>query len=320
VLRTAVEASDMTGLLLERAQRTTFALTVTSGRSGTKLLAVLLRDALGLAAEHEPAPRVNFVMRSLVEAPSAAANWLLTEKLPAMLDAARDDFYAETSHLFCKVLIQPLIQLGVYPKLIILTRPAREVASSLFRMNVIPTRTENGRLVLLGPHDRGVLRLPDWQGFSDYQLCYWYALEIERRQTYHQQNVGALGLSWLQVPMRGLLTRDTLTELAAFLGAELNKEAFARQSAILAHNQNSRKAASGSNADRSLPNDVLAQERAVEAALSDVSTNEIWVSRGIGSRRREEGTEMRPNSLSAKKPSEQAMRPILQEKEDLPAY
>ena len=195
----------MTGSFLERAQHTTFALTVTSGRSGTKLLAVLLRDALGLAAEHEPAPRVNFVMRSFVEAPCAAGTWLLTEKLPAMLDTARDGFYAETSHLFCKVLIEPMIQLGVHPKLIILTRPAREVASSLFRMNVVPARSESGRLVLLGPSDRGVLRLPDWTSFSDYQLCYWYALEIERRQAYYQQNARALGLSCMHVAMRGLL-------------------------------------------------------------------------------------------------------------------
>ena len=159
----------MTGSILEQAQHTTLALTVTSGRSGTKLLALLLRDALRLAAEHEPAPRVNFVMRSFVEAPSAAGAWLVTEKLPAMLDASREGFYAETSHLFCKGLIEPMIQLGVNPKLIILTRPAREVASSLFQMNVVPERTENGRLVLLGPRDPGVLLLPDWPSFSDYQ-------------------------------------------------------------------------------------------------------------------------------------------------------
>ena len=139
-------------------------------------------------------------------------------------------------------------------------------------MNVVPERTENGRLVLLGPRDPGVLRLPDWPSFSDYQLCYWYALEIERRQTYYQQNARALGLSCMRVPMRGRLTRETLSELAAFLGVELSQEVFSRQSAILARNQNSRKVASGSDADRPLPSDGLAQERAVEAAVTlDVS-------------------------------------------------
>jgi hypothetical protein len=113
-----------------------------------------------------------------------------------------------------------------------------------------------------------VLRLPDWPSFSDYQLCYWYALEIERRQAYYQQNARALGLGCVHVPMRGLLTRDTLAELAAFLGAELSQEVFARQSAIVARNQNSRKAASGSDADRPLPDDVLAEETAVEAAVT----------------------------------------------------
>lgn len=254
--------------VLERAQQFTLTLTVTSGRSGTKLLAVLLRDALGLAAEHEPAPRLNFVMRSFVEAPSAARAWLLTEKLPAMVSAARNGFYAETSHLFCKGLIEPMIQLGVNPTLIILSRPAREVASSLFRMNVIPVRTESGRLVLLGPDDSGVLRLPDWSRFSDYQLCYWYALEIERRQTHYLQNASALGLNCLHVPMRWLLSREHLGKLAAFLGAETSEDVFRRQSAILAHNQNSRKAASGSAVDRPLPHDLLAEEGAVDAAVT----------------------------------------------------
>jgi hypothetical protein len=135
----------MTGSFLERAQHTTLALTVTSGRSGTKLLAVLLRDALGLAAEHEPAPRVNFVI---------------------------------------------------------------------------------------------------------------------------QQNARALGLSCMHVAMRGLLTHETLGELAAFLGAELTQEVFARQSAIVARNQNTRKASSGSDAEQPLPDDILSEERAVEAAVT----------------------------------------------------
>lgn len=251
--------------ILEQARRITLALTVTSGRSGTKLLAVLISDALRLAAEHEPAPRVNFVMRSFIEAPSAAEGWLRTEKLPAMVAAVKDGFYAETSHLFCKGLLEPIVSLGIRPKLIILTRPAREVASSLYQMNVIPARTENGRLVLLGPSDPGVLQLPDWDRYSDYQLCYWYAREIERRQAKYMRL--APQLECLRVAMHDLRTPEALEEIAGFLGAAADDEAYARQRAILQRNQNSRRAASGSCEDRPLPPDLDAEEMAVDGGI-----------------------------------------------------
>jgi hypothetical protein len=254
--------------IVEQARQTRLALTVTSGRSGAKLLTALLADALQLAAEHEPAPRANFVMRSFVEAPGAADPWLRTEKLPAMLASARNGFYAETSHLFCKGLIEPMLAMGIHPALIILTRPAREVASSLCQMNVIPARTEAGRLVLLGPGDPGVLPLPDWRLYSDYQLCFWYAREIERRQAHYDVLGERIGLSRLLVVMRKLRTPETLAQLAQFLGATADDLAFARQAGIVEQNQNSRRAATGSTEDRPLPPDLDNEEAAVDAAIS----------------------------------------------------
>ena len=43
------------------------------------------------------------------------------------------------------------------PDIIILTRHAREVATSMLALDCIPDRTASGRLVLLGPRDPGVL-------------------------------------------------------------------------------------------------------------------------------------------------------------------
>ena len=234
--------------IVEQARKTTLALTVTSGRSGTKLLTVILSEALRLAAEHEPPPRANFVMRSFVAAPSAAEHWLRTEKLPAMLAAAKDGFYAETSHLFCKGLIEPILALGLRPKLIILTRAARDVASSLYRMNVIPARTEAGRLVLLGPEDPGVLPLVNWRQYSDYQLCYWYAREIERRQTLYSELASNIHLQYLRIAMLDLKHPETIETLARFFGVTIDDQAFVRQAAILAQNQNSRSALKNASA------------------------------------------------------------------------
>ena len=90
--------------------------TVTSGRSRTKLLAILLREAAGLCAEHEPAPRFNYVLRAVLEYPEAAAWWLAAEKLPAIAEIARSSgTYIELSHLTCKGFVEPLLELGLRP-------------------------------------------------------------------------------------------------------------------------------------------------------------------------------------------------------------
>jgi len=145
-----------------KSKRLCFA--VTSGRSGTKLLTELLARAAGICAEHEPAPRFNYVLRSILESPEAARWWLLTEKLPSVAQRVRSsDVYAELSHLTCKGFIEPLLGLGLKPAFIILSRPARDVASSLYRIGAIPERTSSGRLVLLGPRHSRFLPLDGWE-------------------------------------------------------------------------------------------------------------------------------------------------------------
>jgi len=245
-------------------------LTVTSGRSGTALLTALLRDCLGIAAEHEPPPRVNFVLRSLVLAPEMAAAWLAHEKLPAMLARATGPVYAETSHLFCKGLIEPMLDLGLRPRFVILTRPAPEVARSLFRMNVIPERTGAGRLVLLGPHDPGVLPVAGADGLTDYQLCYWYAREIERRQAAYAVLFAARGLAAFQIGMHDLTCWRRFLPLAAFAGrgSAPDRAAF---HAVTAQDQNPRAVASGGAADRPLPPDPGVQEAVVDAAIREAA-------------------------------------------------
>jgi hypothetical protein len=253
--------------VIDELSKITLALTVTSGRSGTMLLKILLSDALGLAAEHEPKPRVNFVLRTILTCPGVARDWLFIEKLPIMLSSAKNGFYAETSHLFCKGLIEPLLSLGVRPKLIALTRPAREVASSLYQMNVIPCRTEAGRVVLLGPCDPDVLPLPSWSNYSDYQLCYWYVREIERRQAHYAALSAEISLDFLRVSMQDLATAETLTALANFCGIVPGPDAFTRQREIVAKNRHTRLQAAGVIEDRPLPADLGVEEEAVDAVI-----------------------------------------------------
>jgi hypothetical protein len=253
--------------VLQQLRMKRLVLTVTPGRSGTHLLASLLRDALGIPALSEPRPRVNFVLRSLLSCPEVARGWLVTEKLPAMLESADGPIYAETSHLFCKGLIEPILELGLRPEFIILTRPATEVAESMFQIGCIPERTGPGRLTLLGPTDAGVLEAPGWAGWSDYQLCFWYAREIERRQRAYRASFAAAGIRRLEISMQDLTEWQAFASLCAGIARGLpftpDRDAF---EAIVARNQNPR---AGLAADlRPLPADRAGQEAEVDVAIA----------------------------------------------------
>lgn len=245
----------------------TLILTVTPGRSGTKLLSRLLRESAGITADHEPPPRVNYVLRSLVEAPDSARGWLEAEKLPAMAQRATGEIYAETSHLFCKGLIEPILDIGLRPRFIILRRPARETALSMFAVGSVPHRSQSGRLVLLAPDDPGVLPYPGWADASDYQLCYWYALEIERRQAAYARRFAEQDIAFHECQMRDLLNWNEFRELAVFVGAAgADRLGFER---VIGVNANPRGALLRGSREHEPPSDLDEQERLVEAAVAN---------------------------------------------------
>jgi len=253
--------------VIESLKQKTLIFCVTPGRSGTRLLCHLLRDCIKIHAEHEPMPRVNYVLRTFIEVPQAATGWLLTEKLPAIASASSEPVYAETSHLFCKGLIEAILQIGLQPKFIILARPASEVAQSLFQLNCIPGRTPDGKLVLIGPEDPGVRKLSDPDKFSDYQLCYWYAREIERRQAHYCEMFRNAGLSQFRMDMRQLLEWESVRLLAKWVKgetAEPDHEAF---SSLCLANQNSRQRVADGRHLRDLPPDIALQEQALDQDL-----------------------------------------------------
>ena len=193
-----------------------FVFSVTSGRSGTTLLTKLAQCVTGVHAEHEGRPRLNYVMRAVLNHSEAAKGWLLTEFYPSIRERAGDKVYFDPSHLFCKGFIEPTLDIGITPKFIILRRPAREVASSLFSINCIPERTSDGRLVLIGPSDLGHSKL-DWQSISDYGLCYWYAKEMERRQNFYTTFLPVKGCQVLSIDLGDIPKPDFLSGIASFL-------------------------------------------------------------------------------------------------------
>ena len=239
------------GSILNDTRRLIF--TVTSGRSGTALLAKLLSRVPGVVALHEPEPRFNFKLRETIADPRRAIPFLLEEKLPAIAKL-NGETYVETSHLICKGFIEPLLALGLKPEFVILRRDPVQVARSLFQMNVIPGRTFDGLLVLLQPSDKGVLPLISWEAMSDYQLCFWYALEIERRQLHYEDLFARCGIMFYSVSMNDLTDRGQFGQVLARMfpqkGLRIEEAEFTE---IISVNQNPKEKAAPGRPLRLLP-------------------------------------------------------------------
>jgi hypothetical protein len=78
------------------------------------------------------------------------------------------------------------------------------------RLETTPERTHGGREWYIGPSTpTAILKVQDWQNWSDYQLCYWYAMEVEARKVVLGNLIKFNG---------GRVCRIDITELAKWQG------------------------------------------------------------------------------------------------------
>lgn len=172
--------------VLEEAAARRLVFTATAGRTGTAYVTELFKELRDTLATHEPEPNFVHVMRRAQEHAPVAVDFLLRHKLPWIV-AQPQSAYVELSHLACKGFLEPMLTLGLRPGLLVLRRAPRDIARSLLERKTVPGRTSGGWMYLLQPGDPNTLPFPGHAGASDYQLCFWYALEIERRQARYAQ-------------------------------------------------------------------------------------------------------------------------------------
>ncbi|QDV82916.1 hypothetical protein [Planctomycetes bacterium TBK1r] len=190
---------------------------VTTGRSGTGLLTRQMSRFQGVYSAHEEEPNFVDVMRCSQSDPRKAKEFLIESKLPS-IKWTKSSLYFDSSHLFCKGFFEPLVDLGLFPDLIILRRDMRSVAKSLLALGTIPSRSSLGRRYLLQPDDPGVLALGNWEHLSDYQLCYWYCVETERRACLYRKKAQDLGSKVVEIEFEALTSGRSERMLERELG------------------------------------------------------------------------------------------------------
>ena len=145
-------------------------------------------------------------------------------KVPASLWAARNNTYVETSHLVSKGFFEASLALGLRPQLLSVSREPSQVAASLLKINAVPTRSRADQY-LVRPQDSPYLRLGTTKDLSDYQLCLWYALEIELRTKLYERVAEDLGLTWVSMTVEDMNDLDAMTGVAVGLQLTQREEA-----------------------------------------------------------------------------------------------
>ena len=213
-----------------RGKRLIFSLS--AGRCGTAWLAKALNSLDGVDARHEPRPEFRHVLRAAQRSRSVAVQFWLSQKIPALV-AQRSSTYVETSHLFVQGFAEALLEIGLLADLIVIRRSHRETALSMWRRKAIPGRNKLFSSYHVQPDDPDVrVRTgSDWHTWSDYQVCYWYCLEVEARTAATIPSFRKLGAKIHETTMRQMVTREGLDALTDGLGLQRVRDLPARVNA-----------------------------------------------------------------------------------------
>jgi len=211
--------------------------TISPGRTGTQTLAAVIGCAKNTCSLHEPEPGYAKCLRHVQRSAEAALEFLIEEKLPTIC-AMDEPCYVETSHLVCKGFIEPLMELGLRPHFVIIQRDLHAVARSFLELNSIPERTPFGRDYMLSPADPCLLETPNWQDLTDYQLCYWYTLEMRQRAQWYAALFDRSGIHYTRFDFADLGSPVAVGRLISACGLEIDENAGARIAQILAEPMN----------------------------------------------------------------------------------
>lgn len=210
---------------------------VTTGRSGTNLLQELFALAEDTCSLHEPEPGFQTVLPDVRKDPDAAIQFVRDRKLPDIL-ARPESNYTETSHVFGKGFFEAFVALNIPFRVVILNRAPREVAISFRRIRAVPFHTHLGRVWLLQPSQPDVMPLRGWQWMTEYQLTYWYCLEMERRKTIYAEECRRRRIPCVEIHFSQLRNWDRFSELCAACALTLPEGSRQRHAEITSHKVN----------------------------------------------------------------------------------
>ena len=192
------------------------------GRSGTAYLTWLIKGLDGVVSLHEPEPKYQWETSNLQKDLRLAYEFVRNKKLPA-IGRIPGQLYFEASHYIEKGFLEAWGNTDVTPDFITLKRDPRKIALSWYALGAdFHTDTAFVYQHMLHPEDKRPLFLPlkDWKSLNDYQLCYWYALESEKRAAHYAHLLAKRGAKFFETSVEQLASGEHILPLLQWLDIE----------------------------------------------------------------------------------------------------
>ncbi len=191
---------------------------LSTGRCGTMYLQMMMDTIPDVVSLHEPQPCFHDNTRKDYE---GRKQWLEETKIPYILGLAQT-YYIETSNQFSRGFVEPMLELGYVPDVIVIRRNVSDVALSAWRHHMIPGRTlEMNKYNYFPGDDEVFLKFPNCSRWTDYMCCYWHVLEMEYRMNKYSQVIKEAGGIVVETRTEKLVTEEGFMEIINQLGLSL---------------------------------------------------------------------------------------------------
>jgi hypothetical protein len=167
----------------------------------------------GVNAFWETDPNFAWVVRPSRKKQGVAKRWWVNQKLPTIL-SKKLPVYVETSHYLTQGALGAALALEIPFDLVVLTRDVRDTAVSFWRRQSIPLFKKDK----LWPTDSGIHVQVDSDGLNDYQLVFWWLLEMRHRMFLYAEGARKRGRIIASTTLNELVTKEGFDRLRLTLG------------------------------------------------------------------------------------------------------
>jgi hypothetical protein len=186
---------------------------LSAGRSGTHKLYKLLDGMDKLYAEHEGDPGFHTVRKS----DDSVKEKFVSDKITFYESTGKQNVL-HTGHILSLGFLETVEKSVFIKDCIVLYRPWREIATSMFVLDWIPYKQKIITPWYCGPDEADVLQYDGYETAHPYQLCYWWCMESDRRIKQQTQDLENKGCTIHHYTIKDLLQLDTMNELLGKLG------------------------------------------------------------------------------------------------------